>query len=93
MKLDVGGNVYCTGPGGVWVLDPSARVLGRIMPPEIPANCAWGDSDLRGAIPHGAHGPVPRAPCHRRHQGRRLGHRHRPVGAVREPPAFTARAD
>ena len=48
MKLDVEGNVYCTGPGGVWVLDPSARVLGRIMPPEIPANCAWGDSDLRG---------------------------------------------
>ena len=48
MKLDVEGTVYCTGPGGVWVLDPSARVLGRIMPPEIPANCAWGDTDLRG---------------------------------------------
>ena len=48
MKIDVEGNVYCTGPGGVWVLDPSARVLGRIMPPEVPANCAWGDPDLRG---------------------------------------------
>ena len=48
MKIDVEGNVYCTGPGGVWVLDSSARVLGRIMPPEVPANCAWGDSDLRG---------------------------------------------
>ena len=48
MKLDVEGNVYCTGPGGIWVFDPSARLLGRIMPPEIPANCAWGDADLRG---------------------------------------------
>ena len=48
MKLDVEGNVYCTGPGGIWVLDPSARLLGRIMPPEVPANCTWGDADLRG---------------------------------------------
>ncbi len=47
MKLDVEGNIYCTGPGGVWVFDPGAKLLGRILPPQIPANCAWGDSDLR----------------------------------------------
>ena len=45
MKLDVEGNLYCTGPGGVWVIAPSGVVLGRILPPEVPANVAWGDAD------------------------------------------------
>ncbi len=47
MKVDVEGNVYCTGPGGVWVVAPSGEPLGRIEPPEVPANCAWGDADWR----------------------------------------------
>ncbi len=42
MKVDRSGNVYCTGPGGLWVISPSGEVLGRIIPPEIPANVAWG---------------------------------------------------
>ena len=42
MKVDRLGNVYCTGPGGLWVISPSGEVLGRIIPPEIPANVAWG---------------------------------------------------
>lgn len=45
MKVDVEGNVWATGPGGVWVFDPSGKHLGTIKPPEIPANCAWGDSE------------------------------------------------
>jgi gluconolactonase len=45
MKVDVSGNVYCTGPGGVWVLDPEGRHLGTIVTPEHPSNCAWGDDD------------------------------------------------
>jgi gluconolactonase len=45
MKVDLSGNVYCTGPGGVWVLDPGGRHLGTIVTPEQPANCAWGDDD------------------------------------------------
>ena len=45
MKIDIEGNVYCTGPGGVWVIAPSGVVLGRILPPEVPANVAWGDAD------------------------------------------------
>jgi len=45
MKLDVEGNLYCTGPGGVWVFTPEAKILGRIEFPEIPANCHWGDAD------------------------------------------------
>lgn len=47
MKVDVDGNVYCTGPGGIWVIAPSGEILGRIVPPEVPANVAWGDADWR----------------------------------------------
>src|SRR5207245_1984248 len=47
MKVDVEGNVYCTGPGGVWVVAPTGEPLGRIEPPEVPANCAWGGADWR----------------------------------------------
>lgn len=43
MKVDQLGNVYGSGPGGVWVFDPSGRHLGTIQPPESPANVAWGD--------------------------------------------------
>lgn len=45
MKLDRQGNLYCTGPGGVWVLDAAGQHLGTIVLPEQPANCAWGDDD------------------------------------------------
>jgi gluconolactonase len=47
MKVDIQGNVYCTGPGGVWVLNNEGKHLGTIVMPEQPANCAWGDDDLR----------------------------------------------
>ena len=43
MKVDSQGNVYGTGPGGVWVFSPEGKHLGTIKPPETPANCAWGD--------------------------------------------------
>ena len=43
MKVDVQGNVYCTGPGGVWVIDPNGNHLGTIEFPEQPANLAFGE--------------------------------------------------
>ena len=43
LKLDSAGNLYGTGPGGVWVVSPQGKVLGRIEAPELPANVAWGD--------------------------------------------------
>lgn len=43
MKVDAKGNVYTTGPGGIWVLSPAGTHLGTIAPPETPANCGWGD--------------------------------------------------
>jgi gluconolactonase len=45
MKVDVQGNIFCTGPGGIWVLSPEGETLGRIEVPEVPANLAWGDAD------------------------------------------------
>ena len=47
MKLDSEGNLYCCGPGGIHVFDPSAACLGVIRVPEYTANFAWGDDDLR----------------------------------------------
>ncbi|HTP95996.1 MAG TPA: SMP-30/gluconolactonase/LRE family protein [Burkholderiales bacterium] len=43
MKVDVQGNVFCTGPGGAWVCRPDGALLGRIVLPELPANLAWGE--------------------------------------------------
>jgi len=43
MKVDSLGNVYGTGPGGVWVFSPEGKHLGTIKLPETPANCGWGD--------------------------------------------------
>jgi gluconolactonase len=43
MKIDSRGNIWATGPGGVWVFTPAGKHLGTITPPEQPANCAWGD--------------------------------------------------
>jgi gluconolactonase len=47
MKLDVEGNLYCCGPGGIHVFAPDARCLGVIRVPEYTANFCWGDDDLR----------------------------------------------
>jgi sugar lactone lactonase YvrE len=47
MKVDVQGNVYCTGPGGIWVHTPEGAHLGVIETPEVPANLAWGDEDMK----------------------------------------------
>ena len=43
LKVDVQGNVFCTGPGGVWVCRADGTLLGRIVLPELPANLGWGE--------------------------------------------------
>ena len=47
MKVDVTGHIYCTGPGGIWVYEPSGALVGVAAGPERPANLAFGDADLR----------------------------------------------
>jgi gluconolactonase len=43
MKVDVAGNLFATGPAGVWVIAPDGEHLGIIQPDEIPANVAFAD--------------------------------------------------
>jgi len=42
IKVDERGNVFCTGPGGVWVISPEGHKLGLIEVPETVANLTWG---------------------------------------------------
>jgi gluconolactonase len=42
MKVDARGNLFATGPGGVHILTPDGKRLGRIETGEKTANCAWG---------------------------------------------------
>ena len=45
IKVDREGNLYVTGPGGIWIWDSEGRHLGTINLPEQPANLAWGGAD------------------------------------------------
>jgi gluconolactonase len=47
MKVDENGNIFVTGPQGIWVWDAKGNHLGTIVMPEQPANLNWGDSDYR----------------------------------------------
>ena len=47
MKVDRKGNVYSTGPGGVWIFTPEGKVLGILLMPERAANVSWGGADRR----------------------------------------------
>jgi gluconolactonase len=47
MRLDDKGNLYVTGPEGIWVWDAQGEHLGTIVLPEQPANLAWGEPDYR----------------------------------------------
>ncbi len=44
LKVDGAGNLFATGPGGVWVLSPEGRHLGTILTTQATANCAF-DAD------------------------------------------------
>jgi gluconolactonase len=45
MKVDTKGNIYESGPGGIWILSPEGKHLGTIRTPEFVANVAFGDAD------------------------------------------------
>jgi len=45
MKVDRSGNLFVTGPSGIWVWDNRGHHLGTIVLPEQAANLAWGDPD------------------------------------------------
>jgi gluconolactonase len=45
MKVDVDGNVWESGPGGIWVVSPEGKHLGTIFTPELVGNLDFGDAD------------------------------------------------
>jgi gluconolactonase len=45
MKCDERGNLWATGPFGVWIADPAGTVLGRVRIPVFASNLAWGGPD------------------------------------------------
>ena len=45
IKVDRAGNLYVSGPGGLWVLSSEGKHLGTIVTPKHPHNFAWGDND------------------------------------------------
>ena len=47
IKVDKNGNLFVTGPKGIWVWDAKGNHLGTIVMPEQPANMNWGDKDYR----------------------------------------------
>ena len=47
IKVDQRGNLYVSGPGGLWILSPEGKHLGTLRGPEHPHNLAWGDDDGR----------------------------------------------
>ncbi len=47
MKVDQKGNVYCTGPGGIWIMAPDGKHMGTIRLPAPATNLAFGDADYK----------------------------------------------
>lgn len=46
MKFDSAGNLFCAGPGGIYIFDSHANCLAKVLMPEQTANFCWGDEDL-----------------------------------------------
>ena len=47
LRVDVNGNLWETGPGGIWIISPQGKHLGTILLPELGANVEFGDSDRK----------------------------------------------
>ena len=47
LRVDTKGNLYETGPGGVWIISPEGKHLGTIRAPEQSTNIGFGDADRR----------------------------------------------
>jgi gluconolactonase len=47
LRIDAKGNLYETGPGGVWIISPEGKHLGTIRAPEISTNIGFGDADRK----------------------------------------------
>jgi gluconolactonase len=49
MKVDAAGNVWSTGPGGITIVSPAGKVLGRLQLPQS-SNIAFGGDDYKSVF-------------------------------------------
>jgi gluconolactonase len=47
LRVDVNGNLWETGPGGIWIISPQGKHFGTILLPELGANVEFGDPDRK----------------------------------------------
>ncbi|BAY24796.1 SMP-30/gluconolaconase/LRE domain-containing protein [Calothrix sp. NIES-2100] len=47
LKIDSKGNIYCSGPEGIWIFSPTGQLLDKIIVPETVTNLAWGNQDYK----------------------------------------------
>jgi gluconolactonase len=47
IKVDERGDLYVSGPGGLWIISPEGKHLGTIVAPMHPHNLAWGGDDYK----------------------------------------------
>ena len=45
IRVDKNGNIYGSGPGGVWIISPEGKHLATVKVPEVVSNVGWGDAD------------------------------------------------
>ena len=73
MKVDREGNIYSSGPGGLWIFSPDGKPLATISIPETVSNVAWGDADRKtlyitaSTSVYRIHLQIPGAPMQRTH--------------------------
>jgi gluconolactonase len=48
MEVDRSGNIFSVGPGGVWIVSPAGKLLGKILLPKNAPNLTFGDKDGKG---------------------------------------------
>ena len=47
MKCDELGNIYVTGPEGIWIISSAGKLLGILKVPEVVGNMNWGEDDWK----------------------------------------------
>ncbi|WP_088242296.1 SMP-30/gluconolactonase/LRE family protein [Calothrix rhizosoleniae] len=47
MKVDIKGNIYCSGSGGIWIFLPTGELLNKIAVPKAVTNLAWGGKNYQ----------------------------------------------
>jgi gluconolactonase len=56
MKVDMEGNIYSAGPGGIWIISPEGKPIGTILVPGRTSNVAWAGPDRKTLYVTGSEG-------------------------------------